>query len=404
MKKLLLLGGSAPQVIAIKTAKRLGYYTVLCDFLPDNPGQYHADKFYLVSTTDKEAVLKVAQEEQIHGIVAYSSDPAAPTAAYVSEKMGLPGIPYHTAESFCEKHLFRAFLKNNGFNVPWSMEITADTDASALENLQLPAIVKPTDSSGSKGVTVIRHAHEFAAARDYALQFSRNNIAIAEEFIERDHPDVIEAEIFVVNGEVTVWGLMSSVRDNYTNPLLPATYCYPIRLSPQRVEMVKSEVSRLVRCCHARYGAFNIEMVITKSERLYFLDAGPRNGGNMLPEYIGGIMKQDLVEATIYSAMGDFEKLNGLKLDGTEGGYWGLVVLHTDRRGIFKHIAYSDVAKKCLLREHLLFEPGTVVHPFITSRDAVGLAFFCFPSEEIRNDVVDDFVGKHIKVVVEELQ
>lgn len=47
MKKILLLGGSAQQIVAIKTAQKLGYYTVLCDYLPDNPGQYEADKFYL---------------------------------------------------------------------------------------------------------------------------------------------------------------------------------------------------------------------------------------------------------------------------------------------------------------------------------------------------------------------
>ena len=44
--KILLLGGSSQQVIAIDTAKKLGLYTILCDYLPDNPGQYHADKFY----------------------------------------------------------------------------------------------------------------------------------------------------------------------------------------------------------------------------------------------------------------------------------------------------------------------------------------------------------------------
>ena len=84
-KKLLLLGGSAQQVVAIKTAKRLGCETILCDFLPDNPGQYAADKFYLVSTTDKEAVLDVARKEQVDGVLAYAADPAAPTAAYVAE-------------------------------------------------------------------------------------------------------------------------------------------------------------------------------------------------------------------------------------------------------------------------------------------------------------------------------
>ena len=54
MHKLLLLGGSPQQVIAIETAKRLGLYTILCDYLPDNPGQYYADEFYQTSTTDKK--------------------------------------------------------------------------------------------------------------------------------------------------------------------------------------------------------------------------------------------------------------------------------------------------------------------------------------------------------------
>ena len=93
MKKLLLLGGSAQQVVAIETAKRLGLYTVLCDYLSDNPGQYHADKFYLTSTTDKDAVLEIARRENVDGVLAYASDPAAPTAAYVAEKLGLPGSP-----------------------------------------------------------------------------------------------------------------------------------------------------------------------------------------------------------------------------------------------------------------------------------------------------------------------
>ena len=68
MKKILLLGGSAQQIVAIKTAQKHGFYTVLCDFLPDNPGQDEADKFYLVSTTDKEAVLKVASDEKVDGV------------------------------------------------------------------------------------------------------------------------------------------------------------------------------------------------------------------------------------------------------------------------------------------------------------------------------------------------
>ena len=156
-KKLLLLGGSFAQLTAIKKAKSLGYYTVLCDYLPDNPGQLIADSFHLVSTTDKDAVLQVALQERIDGIIAYGSDPAAPTAAYVANAMNLPGMDYNLVRHFCEKHLFREFLIDHGFNVPKWVEINApyEIDEAAIASLHFPVIVKPTDSSGSKGITVV---------------------------------------------------------------------------------------------------------------------------------------------------------------------------------------------------------------------------------------------------------
>lgn len=129
MKKILLLGGSWQQIIAIDTAKKLGYYTILCDYLPDNPGQFVADKFYLVSTTDKEAVLEVARKEQVDGVLAYASDPAAPTAAYVAEQLGLPGNPYESVEILCNKDRFRAFLADNGFCTPKAKAYTDPADA-----------------------------------------------------------------------------------------------------------------------------------------------------------------------------------------------------------------------------------------------------------------------------------
>ena len=89
-KKIMLLGGSAQQVVAIKTAKNLGYYTVLCDYLPDNSGQYVADKYYNASTTDVEAVYQIAKDEQVDGILAYASDPAALPAAIVAWRVQHP--------------------------------------------------------------------------------------------------------------------------------------------------------------------------------------------------------------------------------------------------------------------------------------------------------------------------
>lgn len=389
MKKILLLGGSAAQLIAIRKAKELGYYTVLCDFLPDNPGQYIADSFHLVSTTDKDAILKVAQEEKIDGIVAYSSDPAAPTQAYVANKMGLKGMDYDIVRHFCEKHLFREFLVKNNFNVPQSVDVQVPYDIYKIDtsHLNYPVIVKPTDSSGSKGVTVLESADRIADALQYAQQYSRNGMLIIEEFIVRDHPHVIEAEIFVIDGKVVSWGLINSIRDKESNPLLPSAYTYPLNLPAERKAIVKSEVSRLVAATGNTSGAFNIEMIITKDNRLYFLDAGPRNGGNMLPEFISMIARKDMVTATLKTAMGEISDID-VALDGEEGGYWGLGVLHTSKAGSFAGIDYSSLAQKCLLRENIQKEMGESVRPFERCNDLVGLNFCHFQSKEEMDEVM----------------
>lgn len=389
-KKILLLGGSAAQLISITKAKELGYYTVLCDFLADNPGQYIADSFYLVSTTDKEAVLRVAQKEQIDGVVAYSSDPAAPTAAYVANKMGLPGMSYDVVRSFCEKHLFRKFLIDNKFNFPRSIEVRCPYNLDKIDysTLQFPVIVKPTDSSGSKGITVLEDSEGLEDALSYAKEYSRNGILIIEEFIVRDHPYVIEAEVFALNGKIVTWGLINSIRDKNANPLLPSAYSYPLDITSERKAIVKSEVSRLLATTGDNTsGAFNMEMIIDKNNRLYFLDVGPRNGGNMLPEFISMISNKDIVTATLKVAMGETDHLD-IALDGEEGGFWGLGVLHSSVAGIFNGISYSVLAKKSLLRENIQKKIGDKIRPFERCNDLIGLNFLRFNSKDEMDEIM----------------
>ena len=187
MKKILLLG-SAQQIVAIETAKRLGYYTILCDFLEDNPGQYVADTFYLISTTDKEAVLEVAKNEKIDGILAYASDPAAPTAAYVAEKLGLPGSPFESVEILCNKDKFRKFLKENNVCTPDAegyIDIEKAKEDLKNNKFKFPVIVKPVDSSGSKGVSKIDAYEDINDKLDVAMSYSRGKKIIIEEFVEK---------------------------------------------------------------------------------------------------------------------------------------------------------------------------------------------------------------------------
>ena len=119
-KKIMFLGATAQQMPPILYAVEQGYYVITCDYIPENPGHELAHEWYNVSTTDKEAILALAQKLKIDGIVAYASDPAAPTQAYVAEKMGLPGNPYKSVLILARKDLFRDFLAKNDFLVPKS--------------------------------------------------------------------------------------------------------------------------------------------------------------------------------------------------------------------------------------------------------------------------------------------
>lgn len=390
MPTLLLLGGSKQQVVAIDTAKRLGCRTILCDYLDDNPGQHHADAFYLVSTTDKDAVLEIAKREKIDGVIAYASDPAAPTAAYVAEKLGLPGLPYSMAMNFCEKHLFRKFLSENGFNVPRSVEIVKGEplDEDRFASLHLPVVVKPTDSSGSKGVTVVRDAHLLHAAIEEAWGFSRNDVLIVEEFIERDHPHVIEAELIVHDGAVKTWGIINSIRDAESNPLLPAAYSFPLEVTEEQRSIVEREISALVKASGMKSGSFNIEMIIDKTGRLFFLDAGPRNGGNMLPDYISLICGGDVVEAAIKNALG-WKLDESICLDVGASQCWGLVVLHSPVDFTFEGLRYSDLARRCLVKEVVFAKPGDRISAFKVCTAAFGFVFLKFDSEKEKRDVMN---------------
>lgn len=380
MKKILLLGGSAQQVVAIETAKRLGLYTVLCDYLPDNPGQYHADKFYLISTTDKEAVLKVARDECISGIIAYASDPAAPTAAYVAESMGLPTNPYQAVATLCNKDLFRKFLASHGFYTPRAMGFEhKESVAAELRHFNLPVMVKPVDSSGSKGATVVREPDALDAAIDFAFSFSRGHRIIVEEFIEKQHPYLIGGDIFVSDGKVIQWGLMNCHRDSNVNPLVPVGKSFPPLLEDSCLQKVKCTLQRLVSALGIRFGPMNVELIVDNAQRVFPIDIGPRSGGNMIPDLLGMVFGCDVVEMSVRAAMGEC-----LDLEPGEGTpYYATLNLHSDRDGIFERVDFSHEIEPYIIRKNVYKKVGDKVEYFSNAANALGIVFFKFPNQEV---------------------
>ena len=396
-QKMLLLGGSSQQIVAIETAKRLGLYTILCDYLPDNPGQYHADKFYQTSTTDKEAVLKIAKEEKIDYIVAYASDPAAPTAAYVAEKMNLPTNPHKAVEILCNKDMFREFLAMHDFNVPKAIGYDNVEEAGkSINSFTLPVIIKPVDSSGSKGATVLRNLENLDTAIEFAFSYSRSHRIIIEEYIEKKHPYLIGGDIFVSNGKVIQWGLMNCHRDNRVNPLVPVGKSYPPILSETDIINVKETLQRLITELNIQFGPMNVELVIDKNDRVFPIDIGPRSGGNMIPDLLGMIFNCDVIEMSIRAAMGQ-----RAAIEMNEGNlYYATLNLHSDRKGVFDTIIFSPEIEKFIIRKNIYKKAGDEVDYFANASNALGIIFFRFPSQELMIKMEEE-MNKHVRIVLQ---
>lgn len=386
-KTILLLGGSRQQVVAIETAKRLGYRTVLCDYLPDNPGQYHADVFYQKSTTDKDLMLEVARMEHAEGVLAYASDPAALTQAYVAEHMGLPTNPYASVEKLSVKHLFRHHLHEAGLPCPKATSLSADgtsgSDAvAASEGMRLPVVLKPTDSSGSKGVAVLkeRDPEAFAAAIAHAAEFSRNRILVLEEYIRAKFPRVIGGDIFIAHGKVAFWGLMSCLRDESLGGLVPVGERFPSGLSPAQTASVKRVIQDLVDSLHLEFGEMNVEIIVGEDDVPYFLELGARAGGNMIPVQLSDISGIDLVEANVRYAMGD----DSMDISFDEEDAIGIAncsyVPHAASDGIYQGLEIDPEIASHVYRTVPYVEEGTRVERFDGANKALGILFLQFDS------------------------
>ena len=186
-KRLLLLGGSRYLLPVIEAAKKLGIYTISCDYLPDNIAHRYSDDYCNVSIIDKDAVLEAAKQLEVDGVMSFACDPGVATAAYVAEKLGLPACgPYESVSILQNKGRFRRFLAENGFNVPMAKGYHDIEQALQEKDLfHWPVIVKPTDSAGSKGVTRVDDPAKLEDSIRYALSFSHSDEFIIEDFLEK---------------------------------------------------------------------------------------------------------------------------------------------------------------------------------------------------------------------------
>lgn len=394
MKKVLFLGGSPFQLPPILYAKQKGYHVITCDYLPDNPGNKLADEYHNISTTDKEAVLALAAERKIDGIVAYASDPAAPTAAYVAEKLGLPGNPYKSVEILANKDLYRDFLSKNNFNVPAHASFSSfDEVQRYVAGIDKPVMLKPVDSSGSKGVTKLAGDDQLQQAYDLAISFSRSKRVIVEEFVERKGTQ-IAGDGFVLNGKLVFRCFAQEHFNRSGNIFVPIGESFPLLLPEYIQEKIHLEVERLVSLLDMKAGAINFDIVIDQNDRIFLMEIGPRAGGNLITEIIKYSTGVNLVKYIVDCSLG-FDCSDLCMYERAK--YYSCYILHSQKEGYYNNIAFSPSIRDNIVETILSVNTGDLVKKYENSGCGIGELILKFDSAE-EMLIKMDSMHEHIKI------
>lgn len=385
MKKILMLGGIRYLLPVIKAAHDKGCYVITCDYLPNNVAHRYSDEFCNVSITDKERVLAAASELGVDGIMSFGTDPGVETAAYVAEKLSLPSCgSYEAVRVLQQKSLFRKFLKDNGFNVPFFKSFSSLEDClDEIGEEDMPVIVKPTDSAGSKGVSKASSRNEMAAAVANALRFSRNGQFIVEEFIE-PQGFASDSECFSVDGKLVFASFFNQHFDKKAvNPYVPSAYSWPSTMEESSRRFLESEIQRLVSLLGLGTSIYNVETRVGKNGKPYIMECSPRGGGNRLAEIVSRATGVDLIGNAVAAAIG--ESVN-IPANYCYDGYWAECILHAYESGSYRGIEIDERLLPFVNEKDEWLSEGDGVDAFEGANASAGTVVFRFDDKKTSDE------------------
>lgn len=281
-----IVGGGFNQVPLVKKAKEKGLRVLVTDSNDNPPAKEFSDLYEKIDTTNREATLRCAQKNAVDYILTDMTDVAVPTVAYVAEKMGLCGIGYETALRFTNKHIMRTSLPEElKCHIPKSHYFENANDALAfyLEHKSLDKfVVKPVNSQGSKGVSLLPVSPEDAKSLIFgASAESRDRGVLLESYIEGFEYSV---ETFVCDSKV--YDLTLTKKYHYVhNPCLDERNTFLGDVASDLEKMLFSVNRKIVKALGLKFGLTHAEYKIENGQ-VYLIEIAARGAGGSISSHI----------------------------------------------------------------------------------------------------------------------
>ena len=301
MKKIMILGAGTYQVPLIKTAKKMGLYTIVVSIPGNYPGFAIADKVYYENTVDEDKVLEIAKEEGIDGIVTTGTDVCVQSIGKVCDALGLCGISREAAIIANNKMLMKRKYEEYGVRTARFRQVAFDDPdiKKTIEGLEFPLIFKSVDSSGSRGIIRVDSYDAFASSMAYVKENTRKDYFLIEEFVEGEE---FGAQAFVYQGQVS-FVLPHGDYVFHGDTGVPIGHFAPYNLSEEVIADAELQLRGAAKAMGLDNCAINADFIL-KDGKTYVLELGGRCGATCLAELVSIYYGFDYYEKIIQVAMG----------------------------------------------------------------------------------------------------
>lgn len=275
-KRLLILGGMRFSCEIVNKAKAMGVYTIVADYnkIEDSPGKQIADEAADLSVIDVDAVVAYIKDHDIDGVFVGFNDMLLPFYADICSKAGVPC--YGTKEQFetlIAKDQYKALCRQ--FSVPTIPEY----DINDM-NIKFPVLVKPVDSSGSRGITICHNREELETAVEIGRKASKTGKVLIERYM-----DGREVTVFWTfqDGNYYLSGLANRhVKHNQGDDVipLPVGYTFPSVYLPKYRKEVEDNCKRMFQHLGIKDGMMFMQCKV-EDGTCYVYDLGFRLTGSL---------------------------------------------------------------------------------------------------------------------------
>ena len=277
-EKLVVIGANDFQNQLIVKAKKLGYETHVFAWKDGSIGEKTADYFYPISIIEKEEILKKCKEINPTGVCSIASDLATITVNYVAENLGLPCNPTSITLQCTNKYEMRKKLREENVKTPAFVKVNNDSSTWNLKDIKFPVIVKPTDRSGSRGITKLYDKNDLETAIHYATTDSFEKSAIIEEYIEGDE---YSCECISYKGKHHFLAFTKKYTTGSPN-FIETGHCEPSDIKEEYQEEIKKNILKALKALGIQNGASHTEFKIDENGNFGIIEIGARMGGDCI--------------------------------------------------------------------------------------------------------------------------